>query len=147
MTATTTGSIEILLVEDNPGDVALTRAALQDLKVANSLNVVGDGDAALAFLRRKGEHEQAPRPDLVLLDLNLPGKDGREVLEEVKADPDLRRIPVVVLTTSSADEDLLTAYNSYANCYITKPIDLRGLTKIVASIEEFWFSIVRLPRA
>lgn len=138
-------SIEILLVEDNPGDVALTRAALQDLKVANKLSVVGDGDSAMAFLHREGAHREAPRPDLVLLDLNLPGKDGREVLDEVKADPDLRRIPIVVLTTSSAEEDLLKAYDRYANCYITKPIDLQGLTKIVSSIEEFWFSIVRLP--
>lgn len=146
MTTSSGDPIEILLVEDNPGDIRLTRAALEDLKITNRLSVTRDGASAMAFLRREGKHEGAPRPDLMLLDLNLPGKDGREVLEEVKSDPDLRRIPVVVLTTSSAEEDLLSAYNHYANCYITKPIDLEGLTKIVSTIEDFWFSIVRLPK-
>ncbi len=137
--------IEILLVEDNPGDIHLTRAALKDSKILNHLHVVQDGDAAIAYLRREGDYGSAPRPDLILLDLNLPGKDGREVLGEVKEDTDLRRIPVVILTTSSSDEDILATYNHHANCYITKPVDLTGLTRIVDSIEDFWLSIVRLP--
>ena len=138
-------SIEILLVEDNPGDADLAREALETSKVHNTLRVVGDGEAAMAFLRRQGKYADAPRPDLVLLDLNLPKKDGREVLAEVKADDDLKRIPVVILTTSKAEEDILKTYNLHANCYITKPIDLNQFIKVVQSIEEFWFTIVKLP--
>lgn len=138
-------AIEILMVEDNPGDVRLTVEALKDGKVRNRLNVVEDGVEALAFLRREGKYAQAPRPDLILLDLNLPKKDGREVLAEVKADPDLRRIPVVVLTTSRAEEDVLRAYDLNANCYITKPVSLDQFIKVVRSIEEFWLTIVKLP--
>ena len=138
-------SIEILLVEDNPGDADLAREALETSKVCNTLHVVSDGEAAMAFLRRQGKYADAPRPDLVLLDLNLPKKDGREVLAEIKADHDLKRIPVVILTTSKAEEDILKTYNLHANCYITKPIDLDQFIKVVQSIEEFWFTIVRLP--
>ncbi len=138
-------SIEILLVEDNPGDADLAREALENSKVRNNLHVVGDGEAAMAFLRRHGKYAAAPRPDLVLLDLNLPKKDGREVLAEVKADDVLKRIPVVILTTSKAEEDILKTYNLHANCYITKPIDLNQFIKVVQSIEEFWFTIVKLP--
>ena len=137
--------IEILLVEDNPGDVDLAREALETGKVRNTLHVVGDGEAAMAFLRREGPYTGLPRPDLVLLDLNLPKKDGREVLAEIKADEALRRIPVVVLTTSKAEEDILKTYNLHANCYITKPIDLHQFIKVVHAIEDFWFTIVKLP--
>jgi two-component system, chemotaxis family, response regulator Rcp1 len=138
--------IEILLVEDNPGDARLTREALRDGKVRNRLHVVPDGVEAMAFLRRQGQYAEAPRPDLVLLDLNLPRKSGREVLAEVKSDPELARIPVVVLTTSKADEDVAKAYEYHANCYITKPVDFEQFITVVRSIEEFWFTIVRLPR-
>jgi chemotaxis family two-component system response regulator Rcp1 len=137
--------IEILLVEDNPGDVRLTREALAEAKVRNNLAVANDGVEALAYLRRESPHEGATRPDLVLLDLNLPRKDGREVLAEIKADPDLRRLPVVVLTTSTAEQDILESYNLYANCYITKPVDLDQFLAIVTSIEDFWLTIVKLP--
>ena len=137
--------IEILLVEDNPGDVDLAREALETGKVRNTLHVVGDGEAAMAFLRREGPYTGLPRPDLVLLDLNLPKKDGREVLAEIKADEALRRIPVVVLTTSKAEEDILKTYNLHANCYITKPIDLHQFIKVVHAIEDFLFTIVKLP--
>ena len=137
--------IEILLVEDNPGDVELAREALQTGKVNNSLQVVGDGVFAMEFLRRQGKYAGAPRPDLILLDLNMPRKDGREVLAEIKADPDLKRIPVVILTTSQAEEDILKTYNLHANCFITKPIDLHQFIKVVQAIEEFWFTIVKLP--
>lgn len=137
--------IEILLVEDNPGDVDLTREALQNGKLANHLYAVEDGEKAMAFLRREGEYASMPRPDLILLDLNLPRKDGREVLAEIKADPDLKRIPVVILTTSKADEDVLRSYNLHANCYVTKPIDLAQFMKVVKSIEDFWLTIVALP--
>jgi chemotaxis family two-component system response regulator Rcp1 len=137
--------IEILLVEDNPGDVRLTREALKEAKVRNNLAVANDGVEALAYLRRETPHEGAARPDLVLLDLNLPRKDGREVLAEIKADPDLRRLPVVVLTTSTAEQDILESYNLYANCYITKPVDLDQFLAIVTSIEDFWLTIVKLP--
>ena len=137
--------IEILLVEDNPGDVDLAREAMENGKMINTLHVVGDGEAALAFLRRKGKYAGAPRPDLILLDLNLPKKDGREVLAEIKSDPDLQRIPVVILTTSKAEEDILKTYNLHANCYITKPIDLNQFIKVVQAIKEFWFTIVKLP--
>ena len=137
--------IEILLVEDNPGDVRLAVEALKDAKVSNNLNTVTDGEAALEFLRRQGKWDKAPRPDLVLLDLNLPRKSGREVLCEIKEDPRLRTIPVVILTTSQAEEDVLKAYNCNANCYITKPVDLDQFIKVVRSIEDFWLTIVKLP--
>ncbi len=136
---------EILLVEDNPGDVRLAREALKDSKIANRLHVVEDGVEAIAFLRREGPHAAAVRPDLILLDLNLPRKDGREVLAEIKADPDLRRIPVVVLTISRSDEDILKTYDLHANCYVSKPVDFEQFTKIVRSIGSFWFTIVTLP--
>ncbi|MGJ5674839.1 MAG: response regulator [Nostochopsis sp.] len=137
--------IEILLIEDNPGDVELTKIALEDSKISVNLNVVEDGVEAIAFLRREGKYTQAPHPDIVFLDLNLPKKDGREVLAEIKADEKLKRIPVVVLTSSQAEEDILKVYNLSANCYITKPIDLDQFVKIVQSIENFWFTIVKLP--
>lgn len=137
--------IEILLVEDDPGDVRLTQEALRASKVRNKLHVVEDGVDAMAFLHRQGRYIDAPKPDIILLDLNLPRMDGREVLREIKDDDDLKRIPVVVLTTSAADEDILTSYNLHANCYITKPVDLSQFVRIVKSIEGFWFSIVKLP--
>lgn len=137
--------IEILLVEDSPGDVRLTMEALKEAKVANRLHVARDGVDAMAFLRRQGAHAAAPRPDVILLDLNLPRKDGREVLEEVKQDPDLRCIPVVVLTTSRAEEDVAQAYNLAANCYITKPVDFDQFLQVIRSIEDFWLTVVRLP--
>ena len=137
--------VEIMLVEDNPGDVRLTQEALKEGKMLNNLHVVGDGVEALAFLRREGEYADAPRPDVILLDLNLPKKDGREVLAEVKADEDLRRIPVVVLTVSKAEEDILKTYDLHANCYITKPLDLDQFIKVVKAIEDFWLTIVKLP--
>ena len=138
-------AIEILMVEDNPGDVRLTKEAFKDAKLHNNLNVVGDGVEALAFLRKEGEYTQVPRPDVIMLDLNLPRKDGREVLEEIKNDPDLRRIPVVILTTSEAENDILAAYNLHANCYITKPVTLGQFVAIVKNIQDFWFTIVKLP--
>ena len=137
--------IEILLVEDNPGDVELTREALHDTKVHMRLSVVNDGVQAMAFLRREGEYADAPRPDLILLDLNLPKKDGRGVLADVKQDPALRNIPVVVLTSSQAEQDIVRAYELHANCYVTKPVDLDQFVKIVQSIEQFWFTVVKLP--
>jgi len=137
--------IEILLVEDNPGDADLAREALESSKVHNTLHVVGDGVEAMAFLRRAGKYASASRPDLVLLDLNLPRKDGREVLAEIKADNDLKRIPVVILTISKDEEDVLKTYNLHANCFITKPIDLGQFLKVVQAIEDFWLTIVRLP--
>lgn len=137
--------IEILLVEDSPADVDLTREALADAKVHNNLHVVGDGVEALAFLRHEGRYADAPHPDLILLDLNLPKKDGREVLAEIKADPLLRRMPVVVLTTSAAEQDILQSYDLHANCYVTKPVDLDAFIHVVRSIEDFWLAIVRLP--
>jgi CheY-like chemotaxis protein len=139
--------IDILLVEDNPGDVELTREALHDTKVHMRLSVVTDGVEALAFLRRQGPYADAPRPDLILLDLNLPKKDGRGVLAEIKDDPALRQIPVVILTSSQAEQDILRAYQLHANCYVTKPVDLDQFVTIVRSIEQFWFTIVKLPRA
>jgi chemotaxis family two-component system response regulator Rcp1 len=138
-------SVEILLVEDNPGDVRLTTEVLKDAKLCNNINVVGDGVDAIDYLRRRGIFGSAVRPDLILLDLNLPRMDGREVLEVIKADPELKHIPVVVLTTSSAEQDILKSYALHANCYITKPVDLEQFSKVVSSIEEFWFSIVKLP--
>jgi chemotaxis family two-component system response regulator Rcp1 len=139
--------INILLVEDNPGDVRLTIEALKEGKVHNHLSVVSDGVEALTFLRNQGPFSEAPRPDLVLLDLNLPKKDGREVLAEIKDDPSLRRIPVVVLTTSEAEADVLKSYALHANCYITKPVDLEQFINVIGKIEDFWFSIVKLPAA
>lgn len=137
--------VKILLVEDNPGDADLVREALRDNKVCNELHVVEDGVEAMAFLRRQDRYAYAPRPDLIFLDLNLPRKDGREVLEEIKADDDLKRIPVVVLTTSKQEQDILSAYNLCANCYVTKPMDLDQFLHVVRSIDTFWFSIVSLP--
>lgn len=139
------GAVEILLVEDNPGDVRLTREALRDSKMRNRLSVVEDGVEAMRFLRREEEYSDAPRPDIVLLDLNLPRKDGREVLADMKNDPHLRRIPVVVLTTSDDEHDIIRSYDLHANCYITKPVDLQRFVEIVKTIEGFWFSIVKLP--
>lgn len=137
--------VKILLVEDNPGDIRLTREALKEGKVLNDLYVAQDGIEAMAFLRREGAYADLPRPDVVLLDLNLPKKDGHEVLAEIKSDPDLKSIPVVVLTTSSSDEDILKTYELHANCYITKPVDLEQFITVVQSVEDFWFTIVRLP--
>ena len=137
--------VEILLVEDNPGDVRLTREALKEAKVINHLTVLKDGVEALAFLRREGQYATAARPHLILLDLNLPKKDGREVLTEIKADDKLKRIPVVVLTTSQDEQDVLKSYHLHANCYITKPVDLEQFMTVVKSIEDFWLGIVVLP--
>ena len=137
--------VEILLVEDNPGDADLARAALENSKITNTLTVVGDGEEAMAFLRRSGKHAAAPRPDIILLDLNLPKKDGREVLAEIKVDEDLKRIPVVILTTSKEEEDIIRSYNLHANCYISKPIDLHQFIHVVRCIEDFWLTIVKLP--
>jgi chemotaxis family two-component system response regulator Rcp1 len=143
--ATGMKAFEILLVEDSPGDVRLTREALKDAKVYINLHVASDGIEAMAFLNREGEYAHAPRPDLILLDLNLPRKDGRQVLEEIKESPSLKRIPVVILTTSSSDEDVMRSYQFHANCYISKPVDLDGFLKVVRSIDNFWLSIVKLP--
>lgn len=137
--------IDILLVEDNPGDADLAREALEGNKMCNELYVISDGEEAMAYLRREGRYVDAPRPDLILLDLNLPKKDGREVLAEIKADDELKRIPVVVLTMSKDEEDILKSYNLHANCYITKPIDVNQFFKVVKSIEDFWLGIVALP--
>jgi len=137
--------LEILLVEDNPGDVRLTEEALKEGKVLNNLSVVGDGVEALDFLNRKGKYADAPRPDLILLDLNLPKRNGREVLAKIKQDPNLRRIPVVVLTISKDKKDILKSYDLHANCYITKPVDLNQFMAIVKSIEDFWLTIVKFP--
>ena len=137
--------IDILLVEDNPGDMRLAQEALKDAKVRNNLYMVRDGVEALEFLRRQGKHTDAIHPDLILLDLNLPKKDGREVLAEIKTDADLKRIPVVVLTVSKAEEDILKSYNLHANCYITKPINLDRFLDVVRAIEHFWLTIVKLP--
>lgn len=137
--------IDILLVEDSPGDVRLAIEALKDSKIRNILHAVKDGIEAMDFLFKRGQHAQAPRPDLILLDLNLPRKDGRQVLAEIKSDPDLKRIPVVILTISRAEEDVLKTYNLHANCFITKPLDLNQFVKVVKSIEDFWLTIVKLP--
>ncbi|MES9955975.1 MAG: response regulator [Sedimenticola sp.] len=137
--------IEILLIEDNPGDVRLAQEAMRDGKVINNLSVASDGEQAMSFLRKVGSYADAPRPDLIILDFNLPRKDGREVLAEIKADPHLLRIPVVVLTMSKAEEDIQKAYELHANCYITKPIDLDQFINVVKGIEEFWFTVVQLP--
>jgi len=137
--------IDILLVEDNPGDARLTREALTGSKVRNHLHHAKDGEEAMAFLRREGRFGDAPMPDLILLDLNLPRRDGREVLEDIKSDRALKHIPVVILTSSQADEDIIRSYRLHANCFITKPVDLEQLTKVVQGIEQFWFTLVRLP--
>jgi CheY-like chemotaxis protein len=137
--------IEVLLVEDDEGDVLVTREALDEGKVVNRLNVVGDGVEAMAYLRRSGKYADAARPDLVLLDLNLPKRDGRQVLEDVKSDPDLRRIPIVVLTTSEAEEDVLRSYDLHANAYVTKPVDFEGFIEAIKQIDHFFVSVVQLP--
>jgi CheY-like chemotaxis protein len=137
--------IEVLLVEDSPGDVRLTREALKDAKVHLNLHVAADGVEAMAFLNRSGDHVGAPRPDLILLDLNLPKKDGRQVLEEIKQSTILKSIPVVVLTTSASEADILRSYRLHANCYITKPVDLEGFLSVVKSIDSFWLAVVKLP--
>lgn len=137
--------IEILLVEDNPGDARLAQEALKGAKVRNNLHWVADGVEAMQFLHKEGDYTHSVRPDVILLDLNLPKKDGREVLKDVKADPDLKRIPVVVLTVSSAEEDVLRSYDLHANCFICKPLDLERFIEVVRSIEDFWLTIVRLP--
>ena len=139
--------IEILLIEDNQGDVRLTQEALRESKVQNKLHVVQDGVEAVSFLRQEEPFADAPRPDLILLDLNLPKKDGRELLKEIKADPALKRIPVVVLTTSKAEEDVLKTYELHANCYITKPVDFDQFLKVIQVIDDFWLTIVKLPPA
>ena len=138
-------AFEILLVEDSPGDVRLTREALKDAKMYINLHVASDGIVAMAFLNREGEYADVPRPDLILLDLNLPRKDGRQVLEEIKESPSLKSIPVVILTTSASDEDVMRSYQLHANCYISKPVDLEGFLKVITSIDNFWLSIVKLP--
>jgi two-component system, chemotaxis family, response regulator Rcp1 len=137
--------VEILLVEDNPGDYRLTKEALKEGKVYNNLHWSQDGVDAIEFLKRRGKHAQAPRPDIILLDLNLPKKDGREVLSEIKGDEDLRAIPVVILTTSKAEEDVLKSYDLHANCYVTKPVDLDKFIVVVQSIDRFWLTVVTLP--
>ncbi len=138
-------TIEILLVEDNPGDARLTLEAFKEGRVLNNLTVMKDGVEALAYLRREGPYANAKQPDLILLDLNLPRKDGREVLSEIKADERLMKIPVIVLTTSAAEEDIARAYSRHANCYITKPVDLDQFLRVAQSIETFWLSLVKLP--
>jgi chemotaxis family two-component system response regulator Rcp1 len=138
-------AIKILLVEDNPGDVRLTLEALKEGKVNNDIGVVNDGVEALAYLRKEGQYADAQRPDVILLDLNLPKKDGYEVLAEIKQDPNLKRIPVVILTTSEAERDILQTYYMHANCYITKPVDLDQFITVVKSIETFWLNVVKLP--
>ena len=142
---TNAAPIEVLLVEDSPGDVRLTREAFRDAKVHINLHVATDGTKAMAFLNREGVHANAPRPDLVLLDLNLPKKDGREVLQEIKESHTLKSIPVVILTTSSSEADILKSYRLHANCYITKPVGLEGFLTVVKSIDNFWLSVVKLP--
>ena len=139
------GPIEILLVEDNPGDVRLTREAPKEGKVYSNLHTVKDGVEAMEFLRRQGKFREVPRPDIILLDLNLPKKDGREVLQDIKNDDQLKRIPVVVLTTSKAEEDVLRTYNLHANCYVTKPVDLEKFMVVVKTIDVFWLTVVTLP--
>jgi two-component system, chemotaxis family, response regulator Rcp1 len=137
--------VEILLVEDNPGDERLTREALKEGKVYSNLHWVKDGVEAMEFLRRQGKYSSVPRPDIILLDLNLPKKDGREVLQDIKNDPELKRIPVVVLPTSKAEEDVLRTYNLHANCFVTKPVDLEKFIVVVKSIDVFWLTVVTLP--
>jgi len=138
--------IQVLLVEDDPGDVLMTREAFEDYKVHNQLHVVNDGEQAMAFLRQEGEYADLPRPDLVLLDLNLPRMDGRQVLDAIKSDPELSSIPVVVLTTSEAEDDVLRSYSLHANAYVTKPVDFERFINVVRQIDDFFVSVVRLPR-
>ncbi len=145
MSHTDAAPTEILLVEDNPGDVRLTREALKEGKIYNNLHWVQDGVEALEFLRRQGKHADAPRPDIILLDLNLPRKDGREVLSEIKGDENLRQIPIVILTTSKAEADVLRSYHLHANCYVTKPVDLGKFIDVVKAIDAFWLTVVTLP--
>lgn len=137
--------VEILMVEDNPADVRLTEEAFKDAKVLNNMSVVGDGVEAMAFLRREGKYANAAKPDLILLDLNLPKKDGREVLAEIKNDPELKRIPVVILTTSEDEKDILKAYDLHVNAYVRKPVDLDQFMKVVEAVEDFWLTVVKLP--
>jgi two-component system, chemotaxis family, response regulator Rcp1 len=139
------GLVQILLVEDNPGDIRLTQEALKEGDLPNNLNVVKDGVEAVAYLRKEREYADKPRPDLILLDLNLPKKDGREVLAEIKEDDQLKHIPVVILTTSDAEQDIIKVYKLHANCFITKPVDLDEFMRVVRQIEDFWFGIVQLP--
>ena len=138
-------AVKILLIEDNPGDVRLTIEALKEAKIMNSMHVADDGIEALSFLKKEGIYKDKPRPDLIILDLNLPKKDGREVLGEIKSDDSLKQIPIVILTTSEAEEDIIKSYELHANCYITKPVDMEQFIKVVKSVGEFWFSIVILP--
>ena len=138
-------AIQVLLVEDSPGDIRLTQEALKDAKMHINLHVARDGEQAMSFLMREGEYANAPRPDLILLDLNLPKKDGREVLQEIKESPTLKIIPVVILTTSASEADILRSYSLHANCYITKPVSLDGFLTVVKSIDNFWMSVVKLP--
>ncbi len=138
-------AIEILMVEDNPSDVRLTLEAFKDAKVLNNMSVASDGEDALKFLKREGRHKDSPRPDLILLDLNLPRMNGKEVLGEIKRDPDLKRIPVVVLTTSDNEQDIRRAYDLHVNAYVRKPVDLDQFIKIVEAVEDFWLSVVKLP--
>ena len=145
-TPTTAKPIDILLVEDNPGDVRLTKEALKECKLRNNVHVAEDGVEAMNFLHGKGKHAEAIKPDLIFLDLNLPKKDGREVLAEIKEDSDLKRIPIVVLSTSEAETDILKSYDLHANCYIKKPVDLEQFMAVVKSVEDFWLAIVKLPQ-
>lgn len=140
-----TKPVDILLVDDSPADVDLTKEALRDARMLNRMFVVKDGVEALAFLRKQGDHAAAPRPDLILLDLNMPRMNGREVLAQIKSDPELRRIPVVILTTSQAETDIMSTYDNHANCYITKPVELEQFVEVARSIEGFWLSLVQLP--
>ncbi len=137
--------VEILLVEDNPGDVRLTQEAFKEGKLINELSVVEDGEEAMSYLRKQGKYADVHQPDLILLDLNMPKKDGREVLAEIKKDPNLRHIPVIVLTTSQAEQDILKSYNLHANCFITKPVDLKQFNRVVKTIKDFWLTVVKLP--
>jgi two-component system, chemotaxis family, response regulator Rcp1 len=139
--------VEILLVEDNPADIRLTQEGLKEGKVANRLHAVTDGKEALDFLHRRGAHSDAPRPDVILLDLNLPGIDGHAVLKQIKGDPALRAIPVVIVTSSEAESDVVRSYEEHANCFISKPIDFEGFLRVVHAVEDFWFTVVRLPSA
>ncbi len=138
-------AVEILLIEDNPGDVRLTVEALKESKIINNLNVVDDGIEALSYLQKEGIYKDKPRPDLIILDLNLPKKDGREVLGEIKSEDSLKQIPIAILTTSEAEEDIIKSYELHANCYITKPVNMEQFIKVVKSVGDFWFSIVMLP--
>ena len=138
-------AVEILLIEDNPGDVRLTIEALKESKIMNNMHVADDGIEALSFLKKEGIYKDKPRPDLIILDLNLPKKDGREVLGEIKSDDSLKQIPIVILTTSEAEEDIIKSYELHANCYITKPVNMEQFIKVVKSVGDFWFSIVMLP--